>query len=78
MFASVTFLGGIFFVKLMKSTLGVSSAECKELYYPEDLKTKVRSDVEEGENLTNILIGKIGMLNNSEIGTPATTTDYSP
>jgi hypothetical protein len=39
MFAAVTFLGGIFFAKMMKSTQGLSSEECKELYYPEDLKT---------------------------------------
>jgi hypothetical protein len=38
--AAITIYGGITFVRDMKPTEGLTSAECKELYYPNDLKSE--------------------------------------
>lgn len=38
--AVITTYGGITFIREMKPTEGLTSAECKELYYPNDLKTE--------------------------------------
>lgn len=40
MFAIVTLSGGIYFQKFMKVTEGLTSAECKQLYWPSDLKLR--------------------------------------
>ncbi len=37
--AAITTYGGLTFIRRMKPTEGLTSAECKELYYPDDLKS---------------------------------------
>ena len=54
LFAILTVLGGFYFVYSMKSTEGLTSEMCKELYYPDDLKKKALFDevnVEETEKV---------------------------
>ena len=48
-FATIVFLGGFYFMAMLKSTEGLSNAACKVIYYPDDLKPKTKGD---GDDLT--------------------------
>jgi hypothetical protein len=39
LFCGFTIIGGIKFLKDMKSTYGLTALACKQLFYPENLKT---------------------------------------
>ena len=41
LFGASTVFGGLYFVYAMKSTQGLSSEQCKQLYYPDDLKNQI-------------------------------------
>ena len=39
LFSCASLVGGGYFIVFIKSTQGLSSQQCKELYYPDDLKS---------------------------------------
>jgi hypothetical protein len=38
LFAAISFAGGFYFIWSMKTTDGLSSTDCKQVYWPKDLK----------------------------------------
>lgn len=38
MFAAISLVGAFYFIKTMQSTQGLSSEECKKVYWPEEFK----------------------------------------
>lgn len=45
-FAAIVLAGGFYFMAVLKSTEGLSNAACKILYYPDDLKPKIKDDTD--------------------------------
>jgi hypothetical protein len=43
LFCVCTFVGGFYFIVAMKSTKGLSSEQCKQLYFPDDLKNDTKT-----------------------------------
>lgn len=44
-FSAASLLGGIYFIYVMRSTQGLTSSACKQVYWPDDLKQTTQGSV---------------------------------